>query len=277
MLESWAVARSQAKKAVAMWAYEGRNLRGAACIRALNESEAQSIRAFGLRNPIAVIPNGVDLPTIDADAARQSAKLLPGRQVLLYLGRLHPKKGLVNLLHAWAELAAHRDTRTRVDGWTLVIAGWDQEDHERQLLDVSKQLCLGADRVLFVGPQFGTDKAMWYLRCDAFILPSLSEGLPMVVLEAWAYGKPVICTPQCNLPLGVKSGAAISADPCAASLLAALKSLTSMYEAERVAMGARGICLVAEHFAWPKIAATMCDVDRWILGGGNAPDSVLID
>jgi glycosyltransferase involved in cell wall biosynthesis len=60
----------------------------------------------------------------------------------------------------------------------------------------------------FLGPLFGQEKDAAYRACDGFILPSLSEGLPMAVLEAWAHAKPVMLTPECNLPEGFTAEAA---------------------------------------------------------------------
>src|SRR5437868_1254923 len=98
MLEPWALRNAMWKKRVAALLYENQHLRGAACLRALSEAEAQSIRSYGLRNPICVIPNGVDLPDLNESNPRtQSAN----QKTLLYLGRLHPKKNISNLIRAW--------------------------------------------------------------------------------------------------------------------------------------------------------------------------------
>jgi poly(glycerol-phosphate) alpha-glucosyltransferase len=103
MLDRWALNNSRWKKRIAAFLYEDRNLQDAACIRALCDAEAQSIRAYGLRNPICVIPNGVEGSPEDSRFEIRDSKLAfgEGRQVLLYLGRLHPKKNLANLIRAW--------------------------------------------------------------------------------------------------------------------------------------------------------------------------------
>jgi len=101
MLESWALRNAGWKKRFAALLYEDRHLRGAACLRALCEAEAQSIRAYGMRNPICVIPNAVDLPDLSEPPKPQALAFAEGRKILLYLGRLHPKKNLANLIRAW--------------------------------------------------------------------------------------------------------------------------------------------------------------------------------
>src|SRR5215472_1139763 len=99
MLESWAVRNAMWKKRIAGLLYENQHLRGAACLRALSDAEAQSIRSYGLRNPICLIPNGVDLPDLGENSTLKSRS--DGQKILLYLGRLHPKKNVANLIRAW--------------------------------------------------------------------------------------------------------------------------------------------------------------------------------
>ena len=299
MLDPWAVKNSAWKKRLALLLYEREHLGRAACIRALCEAEARAIRAFGLKNPICIIPNGIDLPDLsEAQSAERKAEhakskgqsaesgevsgqwsvvssqkargnefqlsgfsvsdFAHGRKVLLYLGRIHPKKGLVNLLRAWRK---EQSVDGKAEEWLLAIAGWDQGGHESELKLLCDELGIAwqdarehstsniqrstlsgkaesgkrkADfnlsafqnvSVLFLGPQFGGEKAACYRNCDAFILPSFSEGLPMVVLEAWAYGKPVLMTPECNLPEGFAANAAIRMEPSAESIALGLREL----------------------------------------------------
>ena len=225
MLDPWAIRNSRWKKRVAYFIFEAAHLRWASCLRALGEAEARAMRQVGLKNPIAIIPNGIDLPTfVDSpklmvDGSLRSLKA-DGWKVLLYLGRIHPKKGLVNLLKAWKQVSG----RWSVVGgqrseWLLAIAGWDQRGHEDELMRLATELGIawtdgrgqrtedkqssglrdyattgqspvvsGQWSVVFLGPQFGDDKAACYRECDAFVLPSLSEGVPMVVLEAGRMG-----------------------------------------------------------------------------------------
>ncbi len=206
MLDPWALRNSGWKKRLAAKLFEKANIEGAACLHALNAAEAKAIRDYGFTGPVCVIPNGIEAPPAEepVPAAPWWAKANPGVKTLLYLGRLHPKKSLPNLLSAWSRL----DAETRKN-WRLVIAGWDEHGHQMGLRRVSSGYHIH-DSVTFPGPLFGKDKkdAFWY--CDGFVLPSVSEGQPMVVLEAWACGKPVLMTPQCNLPEGFEAGAAVA-------------------------------------------------------------------
>jgi poly(glycerol-phosphate) alpha-glucosyltransferase len=252
------------KKRIAALLYENQHLREAACLRALSEAEAQSIRSYGLRNPICVIPNGVDLPDLrESDTKTQSES----RKTLLYLGRLHPKKNISNLIRAWNE--TFNSQPVSGDRWVLAIAGWDQGGYESEL----KHIAAGPS-VVFLGPQFGADKSECYRACDAFILPSLSEGLPMTVLEAWAYAKPVLMTDECNLPEGFSARAAVRIGCSSDEIAAGLKQLSEMNDDDREAMGIRGRTLAATNFSWPRIGEQMRDVYEWALGGGAVPKSV---
>lgn len=274
MLDPWAVENSGWKKRLVGWLYEDAHLHGAACLHALCEAEFKAIRAYGLRNPVCVIPNGIDLPVGPADAKPTWESLLPANaRVLLYLGRIHPKKGLSNLLHAW-KMA--RQGSGDGGAWVLVIAGWDQGGHEADLKSLAAGLGIDSS-IFFVGPQFDEAKHASYARADAFVLPSFSEGLPMVVLEAWAHGLPVVMTPQCNLPEGFAAGAGIEIQPEPDSISSGLVTLFTQPDQERSAMGLKGRQLVQDRFTWPRVAEQMLAVYRWVLGNGKKPECVFTD
>ncbi len=264
MLDPWALRNSRWKKRVSALAYENRHLHGAACLHALSIAEAKAMREFGLGNPICVIPNGIDLP--ERSGPRPSGQA----RTLFYLGRLHPKKGLPLLLEAWSLI---RDEADR-SGWRLAIAGWDQGGHLTELQELTARLHLESS-ISFEGPHFGNAKADRFNAVSAFILPSLSEGLPMTILEAWSWGLPVLMTPECNLPEGASAGAAIMMAPEVESIANGMRQLFSMSDGERECMGMNGLKLVDERFKWPRIAEQMADVYDWALGVGPRPSCLL--
>jgi len=275
MLDPWALANSRWRKRLVGLLYEDRHLRDAACIHATCHAEAEAIQGFGLRNPVCVIPNGVDLPedTDGLNCIPPWHQLFPnGHRVLFYLGRLHPKKGLRSLLHAWAAL--RKRAPNSADNWKLVIAGWDQSDHLAQLKCLASKLSIEAS-VCFIGPLYGTEKASAYQHADAFVLPSLSEGLPLVVLEAWSYRLPVVMTAACNLPEGAAAGAALESGPTPEELGLSLAKLITLSDVERRQIGARGRALVERQFTWSSAAAKMARVYRWVLGDAGAPVDIL--
>jgi len=265
MLDPWALRNSRWKKRISAALYEDRHLREAACLHALNHSEAEAMRGYGLKNPICVIPNGVELP-----AAPEANSSKSEHRNLLYLGRLHPKKGLPLLVEAWCRV----QQMAKEPGWRLIIAGWDQHGHQSELQSLAAKLQKGSS-IDFVGPQFGEAKSDLFREASAFILPSLSEGLPVSILEAWSWRLPVLMTTSCNLPEGLKAGAAIMMEADAESIYGALIQLFSMDSVERGAMGARGRRLVEEQFRWPRIADQMTQVYDWILGRGPQPFCVV--
>jgi len=286
-LDAWALSNAAWKKRIAAVLFKNRQLHQATCLRALCTSEAEAIRAYGLTNPIAIIPNGINLP--EGELTKPEAG---GRRTLLFLGRMHPKKGLPNLIRGFKK-ALHATPSTVDAPWQLVIAGWDQGGHEAELMKLCKELGLSFQSrvskddgrepakvsdvsIIFWGPAFKEEKEDLLRRADAFVLPSFSEGLPMSVLEAWSYRLPVVMTPECNLPEGFAADAAIRIDTGVESITQGLDSLFSMSASDLQAMGARGRTLVEERFTWKTVAAQMREVYDWMLGGGETPSSVVV-
>jgi len=277
MLDKWQLKQSfwkDLKKNVVLNLYEKKHLEGATCFHALCREEHDAIRALGYTNPIAIIPNGIELPLPDQQQEKKNGSnhttTKNSRKKLLFLGRIHPKKGLHNLLEAWAlsQPAQHN--------WQLIIAGETKDEAYMQcLLDKTRELKI-AKTVSFVGGQFGPARHTCFMSCDAFILPSFSEGLPMSVLEAWSYGLPVLMTTFCNLPEGYERNAAIRIDTTPESICGGINQLTLMPQNERELMGQQGFELVKEKFTWPQVANSMNQLYNWILGKSEKPDFVFI-
>jgi poly(glycerol-phosphate) alpha-glucosyltransferase len=265
MLDPWALKHSAWKKTVAGMLYEHRHLKGASCLHAVSSSEVDSIRRFGLTNPVCLIPYGID--SQDANACRRAQDT----RELLFLGRIHPKKGLVNLLDAWRHV--QRSLETPNVRWRLVIAGWDQMNHQAELIRISRKLGVSSS-VEFVGPKFGSDKDALLGSAHAFILPSFSEGLPLSILEAWAYGLPVVMTPECNIPQGFAAGAAVRIGTATSDIVPGLMELMAMSDDELSVMGSRGRQLVEKDFSWATYAEHMYSVYSWVAGKGPKPDCV---
>lgn len=258
---------SAAKKRLAMLLYQGRCLREAGCIHALSPEEAKACRAFGLDNPIAVIPNGVpaawmDLPSQPA-AFRESCGLPAGARMILFLSRVHPEKGIPLLLEAMAMVGDEgRD-------WHLVVAGPDQ-GHEAECRALAAKLSL-TDRVRFTGPLYGEAKRSAFAAADLFVLPSYYEASPIVVLEALGAGVPVICTqaaPWREL-LDHRCGwwPPISAPGIAEALAEAVR----LPQAALADMGARGRALVQAQYTWEESARKTGQLYEWLCGMGPRP------
>lgn len=269
MLDPWALRNAAWKKKLAGHAFEFANLQDAQCLHALNQAECDAIRGLGFRAPIVMIPNGVDMSETDAPAGPPpwTGHIPQGAPVLLHLGRVHRKKGLDLLIGALAL------RRAGAADWHLAICGWDDGGEMRRLIDFAQAQGL-ASRVHLLGPVFGPQKHAALAQADAFVLASHSEGLPMAVLEAWSYRRPVVMTHACNLPEGAQAGAAIAVDTSIAALCDGLATLDALSPTARRAMGQAGRDLVETRFAWPQIARRHAAAYDWILGGGAAPADI---
>lgn len=269
MLDAWALGHSARKKRLARLAFEDAHLRRAACLHALNAAEAEAIRGAGFANPIAVIPNGVDLPPTGApgDAAPCAGDT---RRILLFLGRLHPKKGLDRLIAAWARLVGNDPALARE--WRLVVAGWDDGGHRAALERLAGAHDI-AGHVSFPGPLHGVAKDAAFRAASAVVLPSHSEGLPMAVLEAWSHARPVLMTTACNLPEGFAAGAAFRIEGEPDAIAATLREALARPD-RLAAAGAAGRALVARAFAWEQIAARWAELHRWLAGRTPRPEFV---
>ena len=270
MLEPWAIGNAKHKKQVAAYLFERANLQGAACIHC-SASEVAGIRSFGLKNPIAVIANGAEMPDQQTGFARPTWLPQDDRRTLLFLGRLHPKKGIRETLEAWNLLSKQQPAIA--SSWRLVFAGWDDGGHSGSF--IAHALSLGLTDVIFPGALYGNDRKSAYAHASAFILASHSEGLPMAVLEAWSYGLPVFMTRECNLSVGFTAGAAIEITTEAKAL--ALVLAQWLADPELSGVGARAQELVQTQFSWPAIGQQLSGVYRWLVQAGSRPECVTLD
>ncbi len=261
MLEPWALASKGLKKLLYAILVECGNVGGAACLHALTQAEADQYIAFGARCPIAIIPNGVDVPDrVDPALFLRSFPSVLGKRIVLFLGRLHPKKGLDLLLEAWSLLAPLFPEAQ------LVIAGPDSEDMQERLSELVAQGQL-EDSVLFTGMLDGAMKWSALAAAEAFVLPSHSEGLSVSVLEAMGVGLPVVVTTACNLPEVEEYHAGWQIEPSLDELTSAIAGLLYNSPAENREIGARGAALVQARYTWATVARQMADVYRWVAGG----------
>ncbi|HOE65796.1 MAG TPA: glycosyltransferase [Candidatus Hydrogenedentes bacterium] len=271
MLEPWALKRSHWKKEIARRLFEDANLRSAACLHALCANEYESFRGFGLTNPVAVVPNGIDLTEFDCLPAAESITdrfpELRERRLALFLSRIHPKKGLPHLIEAWASL------KNDFAEWTLLVVGPDQVGHTAAMKALAHAMGV-QDRICFAGPLYGADRLAAMSAADFFVLPSFSEGFSMALLEAAACRLPLLLTPQCNFPEIVDAGGGIEVQPAAPDTARGLRDMMRLSEEERQSMGHKARRLVEDKYTWSSIAAEMDAVYTWLLGAGPMPGCV---
>lgn len=257
MLDPWILSRGRWKKSMAMAVYETSNWRAALALRALNAAEADAISKVMPGCRIEVIPNGVYTPSREALVEAETRRTARGLRQFLFLGRLHEKKGVLELLQAWRNV----EGAVRRHGAELVIAGWGDGGYPGQVQE-SVERTPGAR---FVGAVFGAAKEQLLWDSTDFLLPSHSEGLPVAVLEACAYGLLPIISEQCNLPELATAGISQRADPDVQSIGAALLRALDIQEPERRQIGSAAQEHVRQRYAWEAIAATFEQLHRLIV------------
>ena len=249
MLDRWSMQQKALKKRLALRLGYRAMLDRAKFIQALNADEASLMQPLALRSPTAIIPNGIFLEELDRLPAsgefRRIRQMPEDRRYILFLSRLHRKKGLDVLAQAFREVAA------AIPDVDLVVAGPDDGAGEDFLAQVRN---LGiADRVFTPGPLYGMDKLRALADASCFCLPSRQEGFSIAITEALGCGLPVVISDACHFPEvgSVGAGVVVPLDPMA--IAAALGKVLSSPEAAKV-MGENGRKLVCDNYTWPRVA-----------------------
>lgn len=255
IFEPWVLARSRAKKAVANRLFENRNRDYASLWRAVTESEVASIRAQGVDKPIVVVPNGVRLEEYPTRNRRGGA--VDGKEMLLFLGRLHSKKGIDILVEAWAGLPEFHET------WEVAIAGPDEDGYQSVIERLIQASDLGAS-VRLVGEVRGAAKVALYRDASVMVLPSRSDVISLVALEAMASGLPIVLSRECNLDDVESRGAGLLCDPTVGSVRESLRTILAMSIDDRAEMGERGRAWVESAYSWRSAAESILNATEMI-------------
>lgn len=246
MLEPWALNHKKWKKKLAWWCYQHRDLSAVRALHATAESEARQFRNLGLKNPIHIIPNGVEVPHPDTTVRASSAK-----KTALFLGRIHPKKGLPLLVQAWA--------RVKPAGWQMRVIGPDEDGHRAEVASMVHEMGI-VDDWTFEGPMEGAEKATSFREADLFILPTYSENFGIAVAEALAASVPVITTTGAPWQGLQQHQCGWWVAPEVDFLASALCEAISITEEKRREMGNRGATWMREDFSWQKVAQEMLEM-----------------
>lgn len=255
MLMRWPMSRSRFKKRLLGLLFQNVDLRCTDAFVATSSEEAHDLRKLGLSAPIAMIPNGVMVPSPREGGA--AAELKVG-----FLSRLHPKKGLISLVRAWAEV--------RPANWRLEIAGPDEGGHAAEIRgEVTR---LGLDTTVRVRPLIEDSAKFDFLRsCAVTILPSESENFGMAIAESLAAGVPVIAsrgTPWEELAI---HNAGWWVHNSVESLADALRQATTTPLPELEVMGARGRALIETRYSWHAMAMKTTELYAWLRGEAGRP------
>ena len=306
MLTPWGLGQRWWKKKLALAAYQFRDLSLATLLHATVDSEVEDIRRMGLRQPVVVAPFGIDIPPIALSSGRGFAadRSEAGRdRIALFISRVHPKKGLLHLVEAWARLKREAkgtaDEGDAGDRWHLVIAGPDECDHKAALiaharaagLTVQEQAATAAGAVpltadvVFAGPVYDAQKTSLYQSADLFVLPTHSENFGVVILEALACGVPVITTKGApwerleNVGWQEAGGSGparagwwidIGVDPLVETLRQAMHCPDDVLR--RIGGNARR--LAQEEYSWQTAGGRMKLAYDWLVHGGTVPECI---
>jgi glycosyltransferase involved in cell wall biosynthesis len=260
MLGRDALAFSRGKKRMFHALFQKRALVKTSLLHATSEAEIEDIRAFGLKTPVVLAPNGVDIPDLDAPALKS------GCRTVLSLGRVHPKKGLDRLVRAFAAL------ESEFPGWRLRIIGPSEIGYGAKLEQLVREL--GASSITIEPPLFGEDKLDAYREAELFALPTLHENFAMTVAEALAAGTPVISTRGAPWAGLETERCGMWIDHGVEPLAAALSAIMALSDTERANMGMRGRAWMKRDFSWRAVARTLSEAYTWLVKEGEAPDSV---
>ena len=279
--DPWILRRSRGKKRFAHWLFEDANIKHVRWWRAVSNKEAEQIRAVvGSHAVVHVIPNGIDIDEVDALDAHEvtgSESLVAGQQSgtrysshvtrhnawaerkrpkrLLFLSRIHAKKGLDMLVPAWGKL-----TKEFPD-WELLIVGPDEGGYQTTVENMMADC--GCGDTCWIHPAVsGAEKHALLRTADLFVLPSYSEGFPMAVLEAAAHRIPVVQTDECNFPELTAAGGAWECRPERDAVVTTLRKALTAEDAERTERGLRGRELVERSYSWDQIANEVMDACR---------------
>jgi len=242
MLEPWALRHKWLKKKLGWLLYQRRDLQRAALLHATARHEEESFARCGLGDLRSVIlPNGVSFP--------QDPPVFPGQsRTLLFLGRIHPVKGLIPLLDAWAGSAP--------EGWRLQITGPDEMGHRKEL---EKQIdSSGIGETVAITPAVdGVEKWKLLSSADVFVLPSFTENFGIAAAEALAMGTAVAASTRTPWDWLPREGAGWSVEPTESGWTAFFEELGRTPPEALTELGAQGRVYASHHFSWPAIAKRM--------------------
>lgn len=253
MLEPWALAYKAKKKNLYFKLLEKPALEKANCIQMLASTEAKKAEFLAIKTPISIIPNGVHLenfsPLTEAEIFYQQFPHTRGKTLVIFLGRIDPKKGLDLLAPAFAQ------AQKQFPHLHLIIAGPDNTN----FLTTAENYFVEAncrEFVTFTGMLTGKLKYAVLSAAQIYVAPSYSEGFSISVLEGMASGLPCIITTGCNFPEAAENQAALIIDIDVQQLTGALLNLLENPEKAKQ-MGQQARQFILENYTWEKVALNL--------------------
>ena len=257
-LSEWSLQHKAWKKFIYRKAILDGVLRNADALHAITLPEKDRIASLGYDTPVMVAPNGIDPTSYDSlpDPSEFLDRFptLRGKRVILFLGRLNPKKGLDILAHSFHNL------KSQFPNTVLLIAGPDEEG-TRHMMKSILEFQGNLDSAIFTGMLTGAEKLAAMSCADIFVLPSYSEGFSIAILEAMAARLPVVITEGCNFPEVAEHGSGFVVNASETPVAEAIGALLSDAEL-RKRMGDSGRKLVTERYTWRAAASKIAHLYR---------------
>lgn len=262
MLEPWSLSQKKWKKKLAMLLYQKSDLQKSACIFTTADMEALHVHDLGIHVPCSVIPNGIET---EGYPCRTSIDIVKKR--VLFLSRIHVKKGIELLIEAWKKLyPEYRD-------WKLVIVGNGEAEYIASLNALVEKAGLTSS-VSIKDPVFGSAKLELYQSSSLFVLPSYSENFGMVIAEAMSCGVPALTTTNCPWEILNETNTGWCIDLSVENLEKTLREALTMEPVKLYEMGQRASKLVFDNFNYRNVAARTKELYEWILKCGKYPDFI---
>lgn len=262
MLEPWSLSQKKWKKKLAWWLYQRHDVQKSACVFTTAKMEAEHVSKLGITTCKAVIPNG-----IETDAYRCKASVDGIKKQVLFLSRLHVKKGIEILIDSWKRVASD------FSDWQLLVIGNGEAEYIHRLEMKVERLGL-KDSIKILPQVFGEAKIKVYQESALFCLPSYSENFGMVIAEAMSCGTPVITTTNCPWEILDESKIGWCVDLSVDNIERALREAMTMTPTDLYEMGQQASKLINENYDYRVVTRNTLRLYKWLLNSGEKPEFV---
>ncbi len=262
MLEPWSLSQKKWKKKLAWWLYQRNDVQKSVCVFTTAKMEAEHVSNLGITTYKAVIPNGIET---DAYPCKISTDVV--KKQVLFLSRIHVKKGIELLFEAWKRI--HHDFAD----WQLLIVGNGEAEYIHSLENRVESFGL-KDCIKILPPVFGEAKIKVYQESAIFCLPSYSENFGMTIAESMSCGTPVITTTNCPWEILDESKIGWCVDLSVDNIERALREAMTMTPTDLYEMGQQASKLINENYDYRVVTRNTLRLYKWLLNSGEKPEFV---